>query len=102
MNDLKDIYYIILGSVFTLGLIFGAIIYSLLAEECKPRKVLCKADIMLNKTLQETLTKQESLCIQKIDSAVKSSIKNQTERFDFKFKRLEDACNQLDCAQCKR
>ena len=102
MNDLKDIYYIILGSVFTLGLIFGAIIYSLLQENCKPREVLCKADIVLNNTLKDTLSKQETLCIQKIDSAVKNALKTQTERFDFKFKRLEDACNQLDCAQCKR
>jgi hypothetical protein len=102
MNDLKDIYYIVLGSVFTVGLILGGIIYALLAEQCKPREVLCKADIVLNNTLKDTLSKQETLCIQKIDSSVKASLKNQTQRFDLKFKRLEDACNQLDCAQCKR
>ena len=102
MNDLKDIYYIILGSVFTLGLILGAVIYASLVEECKPREVLCKADIVLNNTLKDTLSKQEALCIQKIDSSVKASLENQTQRFNLKFKRLEDACNQLDCAQCKR
>ena len=64
--------------------------------------MLCKADIVLNNTLKDTLSKQEALCIQKIDSSVKASLENQTQRFDLKFKRLEDACNQLDCAQCKR
>ena len=102
MNDLKDIYYIVLGSVFAVGLIIGAIVHSLIVKECKPREVLCKADIVLNNTLKDTLSKQEALCIQKIDSAVKESLQTQSSRFDLKFKRLENACNQLDCAQCKR
>jgi len=102
MSNLKDIYYIVIASVFTLGLILGAILHALLTEKCKPRDILCKPDITLNNTLKGTLAKQEALCIQKIDLAVKSHSESQSQRFDLKFKRLEEACNKLDCAQCRR
>lgn len=102
MNEMKDIYYIIIGAVFTLGLIVGLILCALLSEDCKQREELCKVDIEQNLILQETLKKQEALCLTKIDSAVKQTVSDQTLKFNLKFSRLQDACNQLDCAQCQR
>lgn len=102
MNEMKNIYYIIISAVFTLGLIVGLILCSILSEDCKKRQDLCKVDIEQNLILQKTLKKQEALCFEKIDSTVKQTISDQTLKYNLKLSRLQDACNQLDCSQCQR
>lgn len=102
MNQFKQVYLPILSAVFVVGLILGAILFSLFSENCKTREQLCSLDIKQNITLQQTLKKQELLCTEKIDSIVKETLKQNNLKFNLKFQRLQDACNRLDCAQCKR
>ena len=102
MNDLKEFYIAIIAAIFIVGLVLGALLFSLFTEDCKTREQLCIADIQQNKSLKETLSKQELLCSEKIDSVIKITLKNANHKFSSKYKRLEQACNQLDCAQCRR
>ena len=102
MNKLEDIYYVIIGATFIIGLILGATLFAFFAKDCQTRNELCAIDIKQNQSLQKTLNKQESMCLEKIDATIKRIQADQNLKFNLKYKRLQEACNILDCAQCKR
>jgi uncharacterized protein YktB (UPF0637 family) len=102
MKELKENLQI-LAIVFATGFFFGIVFYTfVLKRPPRPHSEVCKLDIAQVKSLKIQLTDSNNLCLQKIDAAVKIESKTNKETFQKKYKRLEEACNELDCLQCKR
>lgn len=102
IKNIEQVYVIIIGAVFLLGSIFGATLFYTLSEDCKGRKELCALDIKQNDLLKKQLTEAEKKCFLSIDSSVQACVEEQGKLCDTKLKRIESACNDLDCAQCRR
>ena len=103
MTGLKEELYIAVASgIFIIGLVFGAVLCNLLTEDCKTREQLCMPDMQLNKSLKQTLSTQEIKCANKIDKVTETVLKNANQKYSAKYERLEQACNELDCSQCRR
>ena len=102
IKNIEQVYVIIIGAVFLLGAIFGATLFYALSEDCKGRAELCALDIKQNDLLKKQLSESEKKCFSSIDSSVKTCVEEQEKLCDTKLKRIEDACNDLDCAQCRR
>lgn len=102
MKDLKENLQII-TIIFATGFFFGIVFYTfVLKRPPKPYSEVCKLDIAQVKSLKLQLATSNDLCLQKINSAVKVEKEANKETFQKKYKRLEEACNELDCLQCKR
>jgi hypothetical protein len=102
LDAFKTYYKIFVGffcTAFLLGVLFTT---SFLCKDCKTRKELCHIDIIENSSLKKQLIKTENLCIEKINEAVKIAIKNNQQKSNARFLRLEKTCNELDCMQCKK
>lgn len=96
---LKDIK--ILAAIFFISFLFGILFYALFLDKpCRTRLDLCKLDIVHIESLKSKLSKLNAECIEKIDTAVSLEKESNKKAFDKKYKRLEKACNELDCLQC--
>ncbi len=102
MKNIEQIYIIILGAVFFIGAAFGSTLVYLLSEDCKTRQELCSLDIKQNELLKNQLTDSETKCFKAIDDATNICIKDQKQLCSTKLLRIQNACNDLDCAQCRR
>lgn len=102
IKNVEQIYVIIIGAVFLLGSVFGATLTYVLSEDCKTRIELCSLDIKQNNLLKKQLSESEKKCFSSIDASVQTCIEEQKRLCDTKLKRIENACNDLDCAQCRR
>ena len=102
MKHMEHMYLIVVSAVFLFGCLCGALIFSAISEDCKTRDELCKLDIKQIASLKAQLTESENKCFASIDKSLKRCVKQQVELCKDKVKRLEDACNDLDCAQCRR
>jgi hypothetical protein len=60
------------------------------------------SDMQLNKSLKQTLSTQELKCAEKIDKVSETVLKNANQKYLAKYERLKQACNELDCSQCRR
>jgi hypothetical protein len=102
MKNIEQIYIIILGAVFFVGAAFGSTLTYLLSEDCKTRQELCVVDIKQNQVLKKQLTDSENKCFEAIDKATDTCVKDQKQLCGTKLLRIQNACNDLDCAQCRR
>ena len=102
MKNVEHFYVIIIGTVFLLGSVFGVTLSYVFSEDCKTRTELCALDIKQNKLLKDQLTESEKKCFLSIDSSVNSCIEDQNKLCNNKLSRIEEACNDLDCTQCRR
>jgi uncharacterized membrane-anchored protein YhcB (DUF1043 family) len=103
MTSLKEEFYIAAAAaIFIVGLVFGAVLCNLLSKDCKTREQLCMSDMQLNKSLKQTLSTQELKCAEKIDKVSETVLKNANQKYLAKYERLKQACNELDCSQCRR
>lgn len=102
MKYMEQMYLIVVGTVFLFGCLCGALIFSAIIDDCKTRDELCKLDIKQITSLKAQLTESENKCFTSIDKSLKRCVQEQVNICKDKVKRLEDACNDLDCAQCRR
>lgn len=102
MKHIEHMYLIVVGSVFAVGCIIGAITYSVFSEDCKTREELCSLDIKQIELLKIQLSKSESKCLELVSSSVLKVKKESKDLCDTKLQRIEAACNDLDCLQCRR
>jgi hypothetical protein len=104
-NDIEMLFkqnYKTLIPVFLLGLLTGIMLYAFFSSACKSRDQLCKLDIKEITLLRTTLKKQELKCLETTDVAIKKVRSAEKRKYTEKRNRIEEACNVLDCAQCKR
>jgi gas vesicle protein len=102
MKHANHMYLIVISAVFLFGALVGALLLSACTETCKTREQLCSLDIKQNTSLKAQLTASENKCFVSIDTSLKRCVKDQSKLCSSKVKRLEEACNDLDCAQCRR
>ena len=102
MKHIEHMYLIGVASVFFVGCIIGAITYSVFSQDCKTREELCSLDIKQIELLKTQLSKSESKCLKLVSSSVLKAKKDAKDSCDNKLERIEDACNDLDCLQCRK
>ena len=102
IKNIEHVYVIIIGAAFLAGSIFGAALTYALSEDCKTRVELCALDIKQNLLLKKQLGESEKKCFLSIDTSVQVCVEEQKTLCNNKLKRIENACNDLDCAQCRR
>lgn len=96
--DLYRLHLILAAFIFILGLISGIA----LVPKCKTKEYLCGPSLK-----EITLLRQENKNIllkaaQNLDKALKDQKDLLEKKSQEKYKRLEKACNELDCAACKK
>ena len=94
--------YKVLIPFFVIGFLFGLAVFAFFASDCKDRKELCSLDIKEIASLRNVLKEQELKCIEAIDTATSEITKHEEEKCSSSLKRIKAACNDLDCAQCRR
>ena len=102
MKELKEnlqVLAIVFATAFFLGIAFYVLV---LKRPPKPHSEVCRIEIAQTKALRKQLSSANELCLEKINIAVAAERKANNESFRKKYKRLEEACNELDCLQCKK
>ena len=102
LNINVNLYKIFLAASFIFGLAIGFFLAVAIIPDCKTRAQLCAQDIKSNDSLRTQLSKSELKCSELLTATVEKVLHEQSLIQDQKVKRLEEACNDLDCLQCKR
>jgi|APSaa5957512535_1039671.scaffolds.fasta_scaffold66006_3 hypothetical protein len=98
---MKNVEYIIPSATFVVGLLLGVLLFNVFSKDCKTRQELCSVDIKEISLLRAKLNQTEADCFKSVDEAVEKTKASETNACSIRLKRIEDACNELDCLQCK-
>jgi hypothetical protein len=102
IDDLAKVWNLFLLASLLLGFLLGVLFHYSISPDQKSRSEICAAERKQIDILKTQITKSEESCFVKIDQITKQVTAAQETKCLAKTKRLEDACNQLDCLQCRR
>jgi hypothetical protein len=89
-------------ALFGAGFLCGFATLAFFTSECKTRGELCSLDLKEIASLRSVLKEEELKCIKTVTASTEKVTKYEEEKCSSKLKRIKDACNDLDCAQCRR
>ena len=102
VDDLAKVWKLFLLAALLLGFLLGVLFHYSITPSQKSKSELCSAERKQVLVLKAQVTKSEQSCFTKIDETIKRITSAQETKCLNKTKRLEDACNELDCLQCRR
>lgn len=102
VDDLAKVWKLFLLAALLLGFLLGILFHYSITPNQKPESELCSVERKQIALLKAQVTKSEESCFTKIEQITEQITQSQKANCLAKTKRLEEACNELDCLQCRR